>query len=85
MLGFKAETFSLHLTNHFVLNGVAFLFVKNVLGLWYIGYFLFLGVERFWKRQEDEATSRRISKTTADRLFREQRYNWNRRTKWESG
>ena len=56
MLGFKAETFSLHLTNHFVLNGVAFLFVKNVLGLWYIGYFLFLGVERFWKRQEGEAT-----------------------------
>ena len=28
----------------FVLNGAAFLFVKDVLDLWYIGYFLFLAV-----------------------------------------
>ena len=63
----------------FVLNGVAFLFVKDVLDLWYIGYFLFLAVERFWKRQEDEAAQRRRNKEAADRFSREQRHNWNRR------
>ena len=39
-----------------MLNRVVFLFVKDVLDLWYIGYFLYLVEERFWKRQEDEAT-----------------------------
>ena len=68
----------------FVLNGVAFLFVKDVLDLWYIGYFLFLAVERFWKRQEDEAAQRRRNKEAADRFSREQRHNWNRRAERKS-
>ena len=68
----------------FVLNGVAFLFVKDVLDLWYIGYFLFLMAKRFWKRQEDEATQQRRSETTADRFSREQRHNWNRRAERKS-
>ena len=29
-----------------MLNGVAFLFVKDVLDLWYAGYFLFIAVGR---------------------------------------
>ena len=65
-----------------------FLFVKDVLDLWYIGYFMFLVVERFWKRQEDEVAQRRRSETTADRFSREQWHNWNRSTKresWEGG
>ena len=51
-----------------MLNRVAFLFVKDVLDLWYIGYFLILVAERFWKRQEDEANQRRRSETIADSL-----------------
>ena len=61
-----------------------FSFVKDVLDLWHIGYFLFLVVERFWKRQEDGAAQQRKSKTTADTFSREQRHNWNRSTKRES-
>ena len=41
---------------HFVHNRVAFLFVKDVLGLWYIDYFLFLTVGKPWKQQQDKAS-----------------------------
>ena len=40
----------------FVPNGVAFLFVKNVLDFWYSGYFLFLAVGKLWKQQEGKAS-----------------------------
>ena len=40
----------------FVLNGVAFLFLKDVLDLWYSGYFLFLAMGKLWKQQEENAS-----------------------------
>ena len=40
----------------FVLNGVAFLFVKIVLDFWYSGYFLFLAVGKLSRQQEDKAS-----------------------------
>ena len=38
-----------------MLNEVPFLFVKDVIDLWYSGYFLFLAVGKLWKKQEDKA------------------------------
>ena len=43
----------------FALKGVAFLFVKDVLGFWNSGYSLFLIMEKCWKQQEDKASSQR--------------------------
>ena len=40
----------------FVLKGVAFLFVKNVLDFWYSGYFLLIAMGKLWKQQEDKAS-----------------------------
>ena len=40
----------------FVLSGVAFLIVKNVLDFWYSSYFLFLAVRKLWKHQEEKAS-----------------------------
>ena len=42
----------------FVLNGVAFLFVKNVLDFWYSGYFLFLAVGN----SENSKKAKRLNK-----------------------
>ena len=38
-----------------MLNEVPFLFVKDVIDLWYSGYFLFIAVGKLWKKQEDKA------------------------------
>ena len=39
-----------------------FLFVKDVLDLWYSGDFMFIAVERFSKHQQDKATQQRRNK-----------------------
>ena len=45
-----------------MLSGVTFLVVKDVLDLWYCGYFLFLAAAKLWNQQEDEASRQRRNK-----------------------
>ena len=46
----------------FVLNGIAFLFVKDVLDLWCSGYFLFLALEFFIFSFENSKKTKRLNK-----------------------
>ena len=55
-----------------MLNIIAFSFVRDVLDLWYSGYFLFIAVERLWKCQEDEEAQLRGNKETSNSFSCEQ-------------
>ena len=46
----------------FVLHGIAFLFVKDVLDLWCSGYFLFLALEFFIFSFENSKKTKRLNK-----------------------
>ena len=64
-----------------MLNGVPTLFVKDVLDLWYSGYFLFLAVGKLSKQQKYKASSQRLNQKAADRVHNYQQRRRNRRTK----
>ena len=51
-------------------TGSHFLFVKDILHLWYSNYFLLVAVERFWKHKEDKKNSLGRNKKAADRFPR---------------
>ena len=55
-----------------MLNRVAFLFLKDVLDLWYAGYFLFIAVGRLWENQEGKTTRQTRNQKAADRFHNHQ-------------
>ena len=63
------------------------MFVKDVLDLWYSGYFLFLAVGKLWKQQEDESSWQRWNKKAAVRVHNDKelhRNRWDKQASWQS-
>ena len=63
------------------------MFVKDVLDLWYSGYFLSLAVEKLWNQQKDETYWQRWSKKAAVTVHNDKqrrRNSWYKQASWQS-